>query len=264
MARRRSRRKMPERSDYMMKEQKKVEATLDPRTMQYLSKFFNKGVISKLEHVIAVGKESDVYMAAAGDSDIVSGDYVIVKFFRIETSTFFNMADYITGDPRFTKMEGRSKSAIIDTWCRKEFGNLEIASNAGVKVPRPYMFNKSILAMEFIGNEGNPAPQLRNYHMDIDEAKKMRATIMDYVKKMYSAGLVHGDLSEYNTLVKDGVPYLIDFGQGVVTRHPHALAFLRRDIGNIATYFKHTYNIETGVAEEYASIVGSSTANSED
>ncbi len=263
MARRRSRRKMPERSDYMMKEQKKVEATLDPRTMQHLSKFFNKGVISKLEHVIAVGKESDVYMATAGDAEVVTGEYVIVKFFRIETSTFFNMADYITGDPRFTKMEGRSKSAIIDTWCRKEFGNLEIASNAGVRVPKPYMFNKSILAMEFIGDGGDPAPQLRNYRMDIDEAERMRATIMDYIRKMYSAGLVHGDLSEYNTLVKDGVPYLIDFGQGVVTRHPHALAFLRRDIENMASYFKHTYGIETDTIKEYNSITGSDMAGIE-
>ncbi len=257
MARRRSRRKMPDRSDYMLKEQKKVEATLDPTTMKHLSKFFNKGIIDKLEHVIAVGKESDVYMASSGTSEIIKGDYVIVKFFRIETSTFFNMADYIIGDPRFTKMEGRSKSAIIDIWCRKEFGNLEIAERAGVKVPKPYMFNRSILAMEFIGDEGEPAPQLRNYRMDIDEAERMRSTVMDYVKKMYLSGLVHGDLSEYNILVKDSVPYLIDFGQGVVTRHPHAPAFLRRDINNVAAYFKHAYGIDTDVLGEYDSIVGS-------
>lgn len=257
MARRRSRRKMPERSDYMLKEQKKVEATLDPKTMQYLSKFFNKGVIGKLEHIIAVGKESDVYMASAGESDIVAGDYVIIKFFRVETSTFFNMMDYITGDPRFTKMEGRGKAAVIDTWCRKEFGNLEIAARAGVKAPKPYMFNKSILAMEFIGDNGDPAPQLRNYRMGIDEAEKMRAMIMEYVRKMYNAGLVHGDLSEYNTLVKDGIPYLIDFGQGVVTRHPHALTFLRRDIENVAAYFKHAYGIETNALKEYGDIVES-------
>ncbi|EQD29392.1 RIO-like kinase [mine drainage metagenome] len=255
MARRRSRRKMPDRSDYMLKEQKKVEATLDPRTMQQLSKFFNKGVISKLEHIIAVGKESDVYMATAGDAEVVRGEYVIVKFFRIETSTFFNMADYITGDPRFTKMEGRSKAAVIDTWCRKEFGNLEIAERAGVLAPKPYMFNKSILAMEFIGHEGAPAPQLRNYRMDIEEAEKIRATMMGYVKKMYLAGLVHGDLSEYNTLIKDGKPYLIDFGQAVVTRHPHAPVFLKRDIDNVAQYFRHTYGIETDAIKEYKDIV---------
>ena len=77
------------------------------------------------------------------------------------------------------------------------------------------MANESILAMEFIGDEnGTPAPQLRN--TTVEEPEKFLDMIIKQIKALYNGGLVHADLSEYNILVYQEKPYLIDMGQAVV------------------------------------------------
>lgn len=244
MARRRGKRKRPQREDFMLKEQKKVESMLDKSTMIYLSKFYNKGIIDKLGFIMARGKESDIYIASAGDADeLMDEKYVILKFFRIETSTFFNMSDYIIGDPRFKDI-AKSKTELVNIWCKKEFGNLQIAVKAGVHAPKPYMFNGNILAMQYLGDENGQAMQLKEVDLDEKGAENILDMVIDDMRKLYKAKLVHGDISEYNILVKDGVAYIIDFGQGVVLRHPNAIRFLKRDIVNVLTYFKKRYEID--------------------
>ena len=241
MARRLGRRKAPLREDYMLKEQKKVDDLFDTQTMMYLSKFFNKGIISRLEFKTAIGKESDIYIASPGAGLKNDYKFVILKFFRIETSTFFNMADYIIGDPRFSGIAS-SKTGVVKVWCKKEYGNLLIAKKCGLNAPKPFMFNGNILAMEFIGDEyGMPAPPL--YKADIDNPELMLDCILADVKKLYYGELVHADLSEYNILVKDGKQYFIDFGQAVSLKHPKAREFLERDVHNILQYFQKRYGV---------------------
>ncbi|MGD0729597.1 MAG: RIO1 family regulatory kinase/ATPase [Candidatus Micrarchaeaceae archaeon] len=242
MARRLGRRKRPLREKHMLVEQNKIDSGIfDDKTMIYLSKLYNKGVISKLNFITARGKEADVYIAEAGLS-VKDAKYVIVKFFRIETTSFLKMSDYLVGDTRFSKIK-LTKYSIIKTWCRKEMGNLRIAAKADVFAPKPYMSNGSILAMEFIGNdEGIPAPQLRN--VVLQYPAQFVEIVIDQIKKLYEANLVHADLSEYNILVKDNKPYFIDFGQAVITKHPNAMLFLQRDVKNILQYFSKIYKIE--------------------
>lgn len=249
MARRVSRRKEPSREFYTIKEQNKIDSGIfDTKTMVYLSKFYNKGIIGKLDFMIAKGKEANVYVAQPGDSDTVKGaNFVALKFYRVETSSFLNMSNYITGDPRFSKIR-LSKTTIVKTWCRKEMGNLRIAQEAGICAPRPYMAHGSILAMEFIGNEeGASAPQLK--YAIIDEPSKFLDMVIEQVRALYKKELVHADLSEYNILVHKGKPYFIDFGQGVVLRHPNAELFLERDIRNILSYFSKRYAIQKDFAK---------------
>lgn len=255
MARRLGRRKAPLREDYMLKEQTKVDSGIfDTKTMVFLSKFFNKGIIEKLDFVIARGKEADLYIANAGASDAVRGnEYVILKFFRIETSSFFKMADYMLGDPRFTKISP-SKYGIVREWCKKEFGNLKIAQYAGVRAPVPFMFNGSILAMSLIGKESTAAPQLKDTALE-DPTRVLRLILSD-IKKLYKNNLVHADISEYNILISDGIPYMIDFGQAVVLKHPNAMKFLHRDVTNILDYFAKRYEIRKNVEEEIEKITG--------
>ena len=232
------------RDDYRLKEQQKVDTGIfNEQTMIYLSKFFNKGIIKKFNFITARGKEADIYLAEPGISEVVEGSkFVVLKIFRIETSSFYKMSDYILGDPRFGRIS-KSKKSIVITWCKKEYGNLEIARSAGVHAPMPYMFNGSILAMEFIGSgEGVPAPMLKD--TTLTEPEPVLISIIDQVKKLYGRELVHADLSEYNILIKDTEPYLIDFGQAVVLRHPNAEMFLKRDINNILSYFSKRYGIE--------------------
>jgi RIO kinase 1 len=256
LVRRIGKRKKQEREEYAFKEHNKIdEGIFDDRTMMYLSKFYDKGIISRLGFITARGKEADLYLAEPGNSEVVKGTkFVVLKFFRIETSSFYNMVDYITGDPRFGRMT-KSKRSVIMTWCRKEYGNLEIARSADVKAPRPYMFNGSILAMEFIGsNEGVPAQALK--YTRIGNPERVLDTIIEQVRRLYEKELVHADLSEYNILMKGEDPYMIDFGQAVVLRHPNAMMFLKRDVNNILQYFSKHYGIERDLNSTLRHVTG--------
>jgi RIO kinase 1 len=244
MARRLSRRKEPDREHHLLKEENKIDSKIfDNKTMILLSKFYNKGIIDKLNFQIARGKEAELYIAQPGASDIVQGvSFVAIKFFRVETTSFPKMSNYITGDPRFSKIR-LTRTTIVKTWCRKEMGNLRVAETAGVNAPKPYMANGSILAMEFIGDEnGVPAPQLK--YIVLDDPKEILETIIKQVRALYRKNLIHADLSEYNILIHEGKPYMIDFGQAVVLKHPNADMFLERDVTNLLNYFKKHYKIE--------------------
>lgn len=250
MARARSKRKKPERDVHMMHEQEKTDLGIfNERTMTYLSKFFNKRIISKIDFPIATGKESDVYLAEAGESDILGdAELVAIKFFRVSTSSFYSMKDYIEGDPRFSRIR-KGKSNIIDIWCRKEFGNLKAAYKAGVIVPKPYMCNRSILAMEFVGTNGVPSPKLKD--IKIDKPNEMLNLIIKQAKLLFNAGLVHADLSEYNVLVRGMEPCIIDMGQAVALKHPMAHEFLERDVKNLLSYFSNKYDIKRDLKEVF-------------
>ncbi len=256
MARRLSKRKQKRREEYVLKEQNKVdEGIFDTKTMIFLSKFINKGIIAKLNYPIARGKEADVYVADPGAADLVKGmSQVIIKFFRVETSSFFKMDEYVIGDRRFAKRKTKlSKLGIVLWWCKKEFLNLNAAMKAGVRVPVPLMFNGSILAMSFIGDDGVPAPRLKDCELDDPEGTFDK--ILSDIARLYKNKLVHADLSEYNILMWNGEPYLIDMGQAVVTDHPRAHAFLKRDVINITAYFKRQYGIDRDAETTYNAIV---------
>ncbi len=256
MARRLGRRKEPLKEDFQLKEEKQIGDVLNERTMVYLSKFYNLGIIDKLGYVIARGKEADVFIATPGKSARVKGmKHVIVKFFRIETSSFNQMENYLIGDPRFSKKALRkSKFGVIMEWTKKEYGNLEIAAKAKVLAPKPVMFNGNILAMSFIGEDETPAPRLKE--IVLENPEEVLDKILDDVKSLYKKRLVHADLSEYNILILNGEPYLIDFGQAVVIQHPNAIDFLQRDIKNLLAYFSKKYGVERDYGKTMNWIVG--------
>ncbi len=239
MARRLGKRKQSKRSDYMLKEAIKIrEGVFDDRTLQRLGKMISKGIISSIEFPISTGKEADVYFAYGGEA--LNEDFVAVKIFRTETSSFFKRTEYMLGDPRFPKIN-RNINWIVTESCKKEFGNLKIAGMAKVHAPEAYSFYENVLAMEFIGVDGKVAPQLKK--IEIKDPKKVFKTIINDIKKLYENELVHADVSEYNILMKGDVPYMIDFGQAVITQHPNSLEFLKRDIRNITDYFNDTYDL---------------------
>lgn len=252
-----SKKKRPRKELYQEKEIEKTEGGVFNRgTMIRLGKFFNKGIISKIDFPIARGKESDVFIAEAGSAETLEGaSHVILKMFRVTTTSFRNMSPYIDADPRFARQVGKSREKIIETWCKKEFGNLEIAAKAGVSVPKPYMYNGTILAMEFIHDRKMvPAPPLVNYTLKNPE--RMAKAIIEDVRKMYSAGLVHADLSEYNILVGDDEKeYIIDMGQAVVLKHPNAYGYLQRDIEHILKFFNRKYSLSIDWQSIYNQIV---------
>jgi len=241
----------------VIKEKNKVESgVFDKKTMLSLAKFFNKGIINKIDYIIARGKEADIYIATPGNSKIVRNEKtVILKFFRVETSSFSNMIDYIVGDPRFKKISS-TKYSLVNEWCKKEFGNLQIAEKAKARAPIPFMFNNNILAMSTITKDSEIALQLKD--TKLDKPKKVFDEIIKEVKLLFKRELVHADLSEFNILIGDNeLPYFIDFAQAVVLRHPNAISFLKRDISNITTYFSKVYNIERDSEEIFKEIIKS-------
>ena len=150
------------------------------------------------------------------------------------------MKDYILGDPRFAGIK-HSRKDIILAWTKKEYKNLKRAEEAGVRVPKPYITKRNILLMEFIGKDGVPMPQLKDVKLTTEEAEHIFKRIVEYMSLLYSkAKLVLADLSEYNILVDMNTmePVIIDMGQSVTTDHYHADMYLRRDVANIARFFK--------------------------
>jgi RIO kinase 1 len=250
MSRKVSKRKRPDRDIHMINDlEQRRGGIFNERTMKYLSKFYNKKIINKIDFIVSTGKEADVYLAEPGGSETVKSDYVAIKFFRGEGISFNKMREYIEGDPRFGNLKS-SRTSIVDIWCRKEFGNLVLAQEAGANVPTPYMFNGSILAMEFIGSEGGvAAPKMKD--VILDNPKKTFKNVINQMTLLYRAGLVHADLSEYNILMQgeEQKPIIIDIGQGVVVRHPQAREFIIRDVHNICRYFKLKYGIESDERE---------------
>ena len=239
MARKVSRRKMPPREKHMVKEALKIEEGIfDMRTMMALEKVFTHNIVSKLDFMIAKGKEADIYLADPGTK--IDAEVVILKIFRIETSSFTKRINYISGDPRFEKIKINPIN-VINTWAKKEYGNLKIAAIAGIHSPKPYYFKSNIIAMEFIGDDAVPAQTLKE--AGTPDPDKTLNIIIEDIRKLYKNELVHGDVSQYNVLMKGTVPYLIDFGQAVVIRHPNAMDFLKRDVANILSFFKKQYGV---------------------
>jgi RIO kinase 1 len=208
----------------------------DTRTLMNLYALASKGVIDALGGEISTGKEANLFYAIREDQNLA------IKIYRITTSNFKAMQDYMHGDPRFGNIKG-TKRAVISAWTKKEFRNLKRAEEAGVRVPHPIVTRDNILIMELIGERDNPAPQLKNVDLELEEARRIFNTLSDYISLLYNkADLVHADFSEFNVLY-DGEPVVIDMGQSVTLEHPMASKFLARDVTNIARYFEKKYGI---------------------
>ena len=171
------------------------------------------------------------------------GDYIISDRICIERKTASDFESSIMNNVQ----------EVVNTWCKKEYGNLKAAEMAGVRAPRPYYFRGNVLAMEFIGYDGKPANTLKE--TELAEPQEVLDMILSDLRKLYKAEFVHGDVSEYNILMNLGTPYLIDFGQAVVLNHPRAMEFLKRDVHNITAYFARKY----GIMNDEETIVGQIT-----
>jgi len=204
----------------------------DESSLMLLYKLLSEGHFDTLEFPISTGKEANIFRGTKGDR------FVAVKIFRVATSTFHNFNMYIAGDPRF-KNAGRDHRSLVYTWARKEQKNLARMREAGIRVPEPLACRGNVLVMEYIGKPDRAAPMLRDAKLGHGELVNVRHTILDFMDICYNrAGLVHGDLSEYNVLINGPDTVLIDVGQAVVLEHPMAQELFVRDLQTIAAYFK--------------------------
>ncbi|MCL2510031.1 MAG: serine protein kinase RIO [Methanomassiliicoccaceae archaeon] len=213
-------------------ERKTDGEVFDRKTLMTIYDLMKGGYIDTVRYPISTGKEGNVFYALDED-----GEPLALKIFRTSTSTFKNVARYIEGDPRFKGVVG-NRWKLIYAWTNKEFKNLQRYADAGLPVPEPITFDKNCLLMEYIGDENGPAPQLKD--VKLEDPTDMYDEVLSFIIDGWKdAHLVHGDLSEYNVLVWDGQPIMIDCGQAMTNDFFNAKDLLKRDIGNVNRFFKN-------------------------
>jgi RIO kinase 1 len=229
---------LPDKKPWNREREQVFEGVFGKSTLLALYKLMNDGHFRELYGEFNSGKEACIF--AGEDSD---GRLIAVKIYRIEASDFQNMLPYLKGDQRFEDV-GPSKRAIVFAWTKKEFSNLSKLEAAGVRVPHPIVFLENVLIFELVTDGDSIAPQLKKVASEVKNPEKLFEKIVGYMRKAYRAGLVHADLSEYNVLMSDGEPVIIDCGQGVLLSHPRARDFLVRDCDNVASFFSKKFGIK--------------------
>lgn len=208
-------------------EWKVYKDVFDEFTLRTIHKLSSQGHFDELKSPIAVGKESNVYMALKGEKKVVA------KIYLLQACNFKRMYDYIKQDERYTKLR-KSRRQIIFSWVQREYRNIMVAREAGLDVPKPIAVLNNVLVLEFIGNE-SPAPRLKDEWPKNKD--KFFNDVIENMKKLHKAGIVHADLSEYNILNWNDRPYFIDFSQGTAAKSLNADELLDRDIRNISKFF---------------------------
>jgi RIO kinase 1 len=210
-------------------QRKVMEEVFDRSTLLAVEELVSRRDLGDLYGVVRAGKEARVYYGVDPSSKPLA-----VKIYLVSSSDFRKRMAYIAGDRRFGKLPSGSRETIY-LWTRKEFKNLQLAKSAGVRVPEPVTFLKNILVMEYVGNPPDPAPTFAETEVDegdYDWTFETIAALHDRAK------LVHADLSEFNIFKTGEERVLFDLGAAVLTSHPQAEEFLRRDVTNVVRFFK--------------------------
>jgi len=200
------------------------------------------GLVDEVISQLMSGKEATVFVVRCG------GEIRCAKVYKEANKRSFKKAvEYVEGrkgrnSRRARAIEKGSKfgrNQQEEAWQNAEVDALYRLANAGVRVPKPYGCFDGVLLMELItDDEGNVAPRLNDVSMTPELAIADHAVIMKYVMLMLSAGIVHGDLSEFNVLVDDYGPVIIDLPQAVdAAGNNNARAMLERDVNNMTTYY---------------------------
>ena len=200
------------------------------------------GLVDAVMRQLMSGKEAMIYVVRCG------GDVRCAKVYKeANLRSFRQSVDYTEGrkvksSRRARAMEKGSRygrKAKEEAWQSTEVDALYRLAAAGVRVPRPYDFVDGVLLMELVTDgEGHPAPRLNDVVLTPEQAREFHGTLIREVVRMLCAGVVHGDLSEYNVLLGGEGPVIIDLPQAVdAAGNAHASGMLERDVGNLTRYF---------------------------
>ncbi|MGB5464938.1 MAG: PA4780 family RIO1-like protein kinase [Sedimenticolaceae bacterium] len=210
-----------------------------PKRIQPL---IDEGQVDEVICQLMSGKEAMVYMVRCGT------EIRCAKVYKEANQRSFKKAvEYREGrkgrnSRRTRAMEKGSKFGrhqLEAAWQNAEVDALYRLANAGVRVPQPYGCFDGVLLMELITDEeGSVAPRLGDVSMTAERALEDHAVIMRYVTRMLCTGVVHGDLSEFNVLMDDVGPVIIDLPQAVdAAGNNNAQSMLERDVNNMTAYY---------------------------
>jgi len=214
-----------------------------------INAFVKAGVFSSFGQTIGVGKEADVYTALGSDvgGDGVGDVVVAVKFHRLGRISFRQ-----TRRKRGYVKEHSAWLFQSHLAAEKEFYALQLVYKTGVSVPKPLCHNRHALVMSII--EGGELSKWRK----IGHPDRVLKEILRNIRKAYlKAHVIHGDLSEYNIILKPDMHVLIiDWPQYVSSDHPNASELLQRDIQNVLTFFNRRFDVKIDSQLAYDYVVG--------
>ncbi len=210
-----------------------------PKRLQSL---IEEGLIESVVRQLMSGKEATVYVVRSG------GETLCAEIYKEATHRSFRQAvDYT--ENRKVKNSRQARAMAKGTrygreqqeavWQRAEVDALYRLADAGVRVPKPHNFLDGVLLMELVADEnGEAAPRLNDVALTAEQAQEYHAMLLQQVVRMLCAGIIHGDLSEFNILLAADGPVIIDLPQAVdAAGNNHACRMLLRDVDNLRDYF---------------------------
>lgn len=212
------------------------------KTPKRLQPLIDDGLIDEVLYQLMSGKEATVYAVTS------QGEIRCAKVYKEAINrSFKKAAQYQEGrkvknSRRARAMEKGSsfgRKQQEDAWQNAEVDALFTLAAAGVRVPQPFGCYDGVLLMELVTDgEGNVAPRLNDVILTGEQALRDHEQVMHYVKLMLCAGIVHGDLSEFNVLVDDFGPVIIDLPQAVnAAANNNAFSMFQRDVRNMTDYY---------------------------
>lgn len=212
------------------------------KTPKRIQPLVDEGLVDEVISQLMSGKEATVYVVRSGDDIRCAKVYKEADKRSFKQAVLYQEGRKVRNSRRARAMEKGSKfgrDQQEEAWQNAEVEALYRLANAGVRVPTPYGCFDGVLLMELVTDaEGNVAPRLNDVSMSAEKALNDHALVMTYVKRMLCAGLVHGDLSEFNVLVDSKGPVIIDLPQAVdAAANNHAKWMLARDVNNMTQYY---------------------------
>lgn len=200
------------------------------------------GLVDEVLRQLMSGKEASVYMVRSGAEIRCAKVYKEAHKRSFKKAVEYQEGRKVRNSRRARAMEKGSKfgrNQQEEVWQNAEVDALYSLAKAGVRVPQPYGCFDGVLLMELItDDEGQVAPRLNDVAMSAEQAMEDHALVIQDVVRMLCAGIIHGDLSEFNVLVDDYGPVIIDLPQAVdASANNNAQKMLARDVNNMTTYY---------------------------
>lgn len=210
-----------------------------PKRIQPL---IDDGVVDEVIRPLMSGKEAAVFVVRCGNEIRCAKVYKEANKRSFKQAVQYQEGRKVRNSRRQRAMEKGSRfgrKQQEETWQNAEVDALYKLAAAGVRVPTPYGCFDGVLLMELVTDSaGEVAPRLNDVSMSPEQAIEDHTVVMKYVQRMLCVGLVHGDLSEFNVLVDDYGPVIIDLPQAVdAAANNHAERMLARDINNMTVYY---------------------------